>query len=307
MTLLSLILALALEHFRPLNAARYLHPVLSGAGHFFEDHFNDGEARHGIVAWCLMVVPTVLVIGGAYYLLMLVHPLLAMLFNIAVLYCTIGYRQAGNLFTGIQVALQAQDVHQARLLLGTWRGHKHDQSSSQEIVRLAIEEGILAAHRQVFAVILWFVVLPGPIGAVLYRTAHFYAKEWERFDSPEAGRFGQFAKRAFVVIDWLPARVTAAAFSIVGDFEDAAYCWRTQASQWVDRAEGILLASGAGALGVRLGLPIIQSGELIERPELGTGDDVEVEHMQSFVGLVRRTLVLSMLVLLMLGLSRIAS
>lgn len=307
MTLFSLILALILEQFRPLNAARYLRPVLSALGHFFEDRFNDGEARHGTVAWCLMVVPPVVAAAVAHFLLHLAHPLLAVLFNVGVLYYTMGFRHVSHFFTGIHAALRVQDLQRARALLSEWRGHRHDQSGTEEIARLAIEEGILGSHRQVFAIIFWFVVLPGPSGAILYRMAHFYAKEWERFDTPETGHFGHFAKRAFAAIEWLPARITAMAFSIVGDFEDAAYCWRTQASQWFDKAEGILLAAGAGALGVRLGLPIIESGELIERPELGTGDEVEVEHLQSFVGLVRRTLVLNVLVLAMLGLSRIAS
>ena len=306
MTLFSLILALVLEQFRPLNAARYLTPALSAIGHFFEDRFNDGEARHGMVAWCLMVLPPAALVAIVYFLLHLAHPLLAMLFNVGILYYTMGFRHVSHFFTGIHAALRAQDLATARKLIGEWRAHPHDQSSTEEIVRLSIEEGIIGAHRQVFAIIFWFVVLPGPSGAILYRMAHYYGREWARFDSEEAGRFGHFAKQAFDVIEWLPARITAMAFSIVGDFEDAAYCWRTQASLWFDKAEGILLATGAGALGVRLGQPIIQSGEMIERPELGTGDDADVEYLQSFVGLVRRTLVLNVLVLVMLGLSRIA-
>ena len=301
MTLLALILTLVLEQFRPLNAARYLYPLLASLGQFFEDHFNDGQAHHGRIAWCLMVLPPVILVAAAYFLLYALHPLAALLFNVVVLYYTMGFRHTSHFFTRIHASLRAQDLAHARRLIGEWRGHLHEQSGSEEIVRLTLEQGIIGAHRQVFGVIVCFLLLPGPCGAVLYRMADYYARTWR-----DRGDFGGFARRAFLIIDWIPARITAMAFAIVGDFEDAVYCWRMQAAEWPDRNEGVLIATGAGALGVRLGQPIVQSGEPLERPELGTGDEAAVEYLQSFVGLVRRTLVLNALLLLLLGLSRIA-
>jgi adenosylcobinamide-phosphate synthase len=93
------------------------------------------------------------------------------------------------------------------------------------------------------------------------------------------------------------------AFAIVGDFEDAIYCWRTQAAQWPDRGVGILLAAGAGAIGVKLGMPILEDGTLIDRPQLGVGDEADTGFLDSTVGLVWRALILWLLVLLLLGLA----
>jgi cobalamin biosynthesis protein CobD/CbiB len=123
------------------------------------------------------------------------------------------------------------------------------------------------------------------------------------FDSPAAdgaradddggpGRFGEFARTAFHTLDWLPARCTAASFAIVGDFEDAVYCWRTQAARWPDPLLGIVLAAGAGALGVRLGLPIATGSSVADRPELGLGEDADTPFLDSAIGLVWRALVL---------------
>jgi adenosylcobinamide-phosphate synthase len=148
---------------------------------------------------------------------------------------------------------------------------------------------------------VWFVLLPGPAGALLYRLAYYFTSHWGARRDAEFGAFGRFAEGPFAVIDWLPVRITAAAFAIVGDFEDAVYCWRTQAARWPDEAAGILLASGAGALGVRLGLPIVESGEVTERPELGLGEEADADFMQSGIGLVWRTLVLCLLLLTLLG------
>jgi cobalamin biosynthesis protein CobD/CbiB len=94
-------------------------------------------------------------------------------------------------------------------------------------------------------------------------------------------------------------------FAIVGDFEDTAFCWRTQASTWPDPEEGILLASGAGALGVRLGKTIVQDSSPVFRPEIGIDEEADVDFMQSTVGLVWRALVFWMILLLLLTLSRL--
>lgn len=306
MTLFSLVLALLLEQFRPLNAARALYPPLEALGEFFETRFNDGNARHGMVAWLLMVLPPVLLTAFIYFLLyQLVHPLAAFVFNIVVLYYTMGFRHVSHFFTNIHAALRAQDLETARRLIGEWRGQLHDQSGTHEVTRLTLEKGIIGAHRQVFAIIVLFVLLPGPSGAVLYRMSEFFSRTWGESRAMGMPEFGAFAKRAFYYIEWLPARITAMAFAIVGDFEDAVYCWRMQAANWIDPHDGVLLTSGAGALGVRLGQPVHQNNLIVERPEIGTGDEAEVEYLQSFVGLVRRTLVLYFLVMLTMGITRL--
>jgi adenosylcobinamide-phosphate synthase len=222
---------------------------------------------------------------------------------VAILYLTLGFRQFSHYYTDIHLALRMGETERARALLGEWRGRSADGLNATEIARLAMEEALVSSHRHVFAVIVWFVLLPGPAGALLYRLSYYFTSRWGGRRDAEFGAFGRFARRAFAVVDWLPVRITAAAFAIVGDFEDAVYCWRTQAARWPDEAAGILLASGAGALGVRLGLPIVESGEVTERPELGLGEEADADFMQSGIGLVWRTLVLCLLLLTLLGIA----
>ena len=141
----------------------------------------------------------------------------------------------------------------------------------------------------------------------MYRLAQLANESWGARSDQDFGRFGEFARQAFGIIDWLPLRLTAVAFAIVGDFEDAVYCWRTQSGNWPDPGSGILLASGAGALGVRLGLPVTDGIGLDEqsdnRVELGLGDDADPDFMQSTIGLVWRTLVLVLLLLALVSVS----
>ena len=179
-----------------------------------------------------------------------------------------------------------------------------------------LERGLADAYRQVFAVMFWFVVLPGPTGAVMYRAAALLAAEWKGAlpgdDTSASTRslqvFGRPARVLLWWLDWMPARLTALSFAIVGDFEDAAYCWRTQARAWPEayggEAIGVVLASGGGALGVQLGGPLPGYGGAPEpRPEIGIGDAVEAEILPSAVGLVWRALVLWLLLVFLLSLA----
>jgi cobalamin biosynthesis protein CobD/CbiB len=63
---------------------------------------------------------------------------------------------------------------------------------------------------------------------------------------------------------------------------------------------GIVLAAGAGALGIRLGAPIVRGGVVEDRPELGLGDEPDTSSLDSTVGLIWRALSLWLLLLLVL-------
>ncbi len=293
MSLFSIVIALILEQVQPLAQQRCVLAPLTRYARFLAERFNDGQRNHGGIAWLIAVLPGVALVLALQILLAWLQPLLGFLLGIAVLYLTMGFRQFSHYFTDIHLALRMGELDRARALLGEWRGHASERLSSQEVARLAIEEALVASHHYVFAPLLCFVLF-GPAGAMLYRLALFFRDQW---GPVEVGAFGEMARRAFAAIDWLPLRVSAGAFAIVGDFEGAVYCWRTQSAQWPDASSGILLASGAGALGVRLGLTLDEAGELRERPELGLGEQADVDFMQSTIGLVWRTLVLCLLLL----------
>ncbi|MGA8148494.1 MAG: CobD/CbiB family protein [Gallionellaceae bacterium] len=307
MSLLSLIAALLLEQLHPLASRKYLYAWLGSYVDFFQQHFNAGEHKHGKIAWLIAVLLPLLGSAGLYWLLHRIHPVFAWAFCVLVLYLTMGFRQVSHYFTGIHQTLRDENLEKARSLLSAWRGAPCHELNAQEVARVTIEEALLASHHYVFGVLFWFVITMllglGPAGAVLYRMALFLNARWGKQDEAELGRFGEFARQAYHWIEWLPLRLTAITFAIVGDFEDTVYCWRTQAQSWPDPEAGIVLASGAGALGVRLGQPIPQGGLPLDRPEMGVGDEADADFMQSTVGLVWRALAFWMVLLLLLGLA----
>jgi adenosylcobinamide-phosphate synthase len=300
MIFLCVLAALVIDHLRPL-----IHPSLFElwfvhyANRLSRD-LNAGEAIHGTIAWVLAILPWLLVILFVHYAFRALSPLLAWGWDAVVLYACINFKRTLAEYGAITDALRAGNLDEARGLLARWRAEPTANWTENEIAKAAIETAFVRAHRELLAVVAWFVVLPGAAGALLYKLAATLAEKWGRRKGEEYRAFGTFAAQAFHVIDWVPLRLTAMGFAIAGDFEDAVQCWRAQFRSWMDPDAGVILASGAGALGVRLGGPLPKEGGVIYRPELGLGDDPDANYMQSAIGLIWRTLVIWMIVLLLL-------
>jgi adenosylcobinamide-phosphate synthase len=290
MAFFSVVGALVLEHLRPLRQPlphyRYYTRFIGAVEH----RFNGGEYAHGSIGWALAVLPLLVAVWAVFALLAGVNPLLGWAWNVAVLYSTLGFKYYSDDAERIARLLRDGNLEAARAQLGAWRGGDASQFSADDIARVTIEQTVAASHRQMFGVLCWFVLLSplGPVGAVLFRAASILSRRW----ATSAGLFGAFAQRAFLAINWLPARLTALTYAIAGNFEDATFCWRTQAESWPDPEEGLVIAAGAGAMGLKLGQPVNVGGEMVWRPELGSGQAPDADCVDSAVSMIWRGLVI---------------
>ena len=308
MNFLAIMIALALEQWRTFRWRGGLQRAFIRYARLLEQRFNAGSAQQGATAAALALLPPVAIAAAGYWALEAVHPFLALVWDVLILYLLVGFRHFSHAFSGIAEALKAGDAVGARRQLAAWRGIDAAGASAEEIPKLAIERGVEDSYRHVFGTLFWFLVLPGPAGAVAYRLAVLLAERWRGDPATpmghELGEFGRPVHRLLYWLDWVPARATAGTFAVVGDFEDAIYCWRTQAKSWPSLHEGILLASAAGALGTLLGGTVSgPTGEPEFRPELGLGEPADADTMTSAVGLVWRALLVWLTVLLLLTLA----
>lgn len=311
MSLFALIAALLLEQLKPLAERKSLNEWLYNYVHYFKHHFNSGEYGHGKTAWWLAVLPLLMLVVLAYWGLYQTSPILSLLFNILALYLCMGFGRFNRFFADIQLALRNGQLDEARDSLSRLRGSPSQQLNAEEVARLTIELSLVELHRHLFGVIVWFALfsllgLGGAAGALLYRLGLELRTHWAEKSSPDdlaEANFDVFAQKMARRLEWLPIRLTAATFAIVGNFEDTVYCWRSQAVNWPDRAIGILLASAAGASGIRLGSPVGQDGVLSDRPELGVGDKSGDAALQCAIRLVWRSVVFMLVMLFMLSLA----
>ena len=322
MALFAIVIALLLEQIRPLGAQSLAARQLRVWTRQTAANTDAGTALHGWLAWSLAVVlPAVL--AAAIHLLALWAGgwLLALAWNVVVLYLTLGFRQFSHHFTTIRDALEAGDDERARQLLARWQGGDTSRLGRGDVLRQVIETSVLAAHRHVFGVLACYGALAmlglGPAGAVLYRNAEFVRRYWQRHqaagDAPVSQALLQAARSAWRAIDWLPARMTALGFAIVGSFEDAIDCWRNFAARFADPNEGVILAATAGAIDVQLGggsmrpQPAASAApiEAVRAAEGLPGQPPQLAHLTRVVGLVWRVVVLWLFLLALLTLAHV--
>lgn len=307
MGFIALIFTLLIEQGRPLGAGNPVHRAALAVADFVRANTDAGERQYGVLGWFLVVGAAVVGAALLEWLASAVHPLAVFVVHVAVLYLTIGFRQFSHAFTDIQVALAADDPAGARSVLDRWLGRVDADDAIERVVRdasvpavcrEAVAGALVAAHRHVFGPLFWYILLPGVTGPVLYRVAELLARRWTHPVVEGATQreepYGVFADRAFHVIDWLPVRLSAAGFAVVGNFEDAVYCWRgAVASGTAGDSRALLLASGGGALGLRIAEPELEArwaagDQGFEWP----GAEPDAAALRSAVGLVWRSVVL---------------
>jgi adenosylcobinamide-phosphate synthase len=327
MSFFAVLFALLIEQLKPLPRGNVVHESLTGWMRWTRLNFDAGRDPHAWVVWGVTALVPSLLAWGVWLLLGHFSLLLALAWNVAVLYLTLGFRQFSHYFTDIRDALERADEERARTLLAQWRHLDTSDLPRSELLRQVIEHSLLAAHRHVFGVFFWFVLLStlglGPAGAVLYRMAEFAGRYWafrSRSDGvPPNDLLTRLSMRLFGLLDHVPARLTAFGFAVVGNFEEAVNCWRRDAVLWESPNDGVILASAAGAIGVQLGgreapQAMAESARTFE--DSGFPDEVssegsttgaapELAHLRVVVGLVWRSVVLWMLLLAVLSLANL--
>jgi adenosylcobinamide-phosphate synthase len=304
MSFVSILFALLLEQARPLAQMNPVHNAVRGWVRWVLRNFDAGKTHHAWLAWFLSVLLPALTACALHWMLVWsVGWVAAVVWNVAVLYATLGFRQFSHHFTEIRDALQTGDEDQARQLLAQWMRMDASALPRSEIVRHVIEHSVLSAHRHVFGVFAWYSLLAafglGPSGAVLYRVSGYVAAHTSRplrpTGQPVSAAVQAKATLAWWVIDWIPARITALSFAFVGSFEEAVDSWRKYAATRPDDNDGIVLAATAGAVDVKLG----------PQNQDGAGQIPQPVHLRAVVGLVWRTVVMWMVFLALLSLARL--
>jgi adenosylcobinamide-phosphate synthase len=314
MTFLSILFALLIEQVKPLRADNPIYSLIKTLTARMEGWFNAGQESHGRMAWFIMMLALMLPTALVYWLCARISPFAALAWNIAIVYLTLGFRRYSHYFTSIQLALGSGDEAAARALLAEWTKRDTTGMEVSEISRIAVEEALVASHRNVFGVFFWFLMPFGPAGAVMYRVAEHLTVAWNEPEHLKNEAFGRFAGKAFYWIDWIPARLTAIAFAIVGNFEDAIFAWRNFAHRWADEAIGIIVSAGGGAMGLRLGTSAQVAAAMVPADasivdsialegDSPPGEEATARALQSTVGLVWRALLLWMLLLLLLSIA----
>jgi adenosylcobinamide-phosphate synthase len=236
----------------------------------------------GLVAWCLAVLPWVALALWLRGLTNWAHwPV-----DIALLYFALGARSLDEHATAVAPPLAAGELDAAREQVSRIVSRDAAALDTEGVARAATESVLENGHDAVFSTLFWFC-LAGGAGALLARLANTLDAMWG-YRTPRHLHFGRIAARVDDVLGWLPARLTALTYALLGHTRQALACWREQAPQWSSPNAGPVMAAGAGTLGVRLGGPAPYHGQIETRPALGCGTAPDASSIRGAVRLVRK-------------------
>lgn len=283
-----------------LGEPRRWHPLV-GFGRIangVEAWLNPPETRQkptsamlrGSWAWTLMLVVPVLVA----WLLTFLPGWGNILWQALALYAALGARSLRDHVVPIARALRAGDLNAARELTARIVSRDTDDADASDLARAAVESTLENGNDAIFGALFWFAIAGAP-GVVLFRLANTLDAMWG-YRTDQFLYFGRPAARIDDVLNWIPARLTAASYAVFGDVSRAIDCWRTQAPTWSSPNAGPVMAAGAGSLGVQLGGPARYQGEWETRPPLGCGTAPSARHIKAAWRLIARAMWMWMLV-----------
>ena len=214
--------------------------------------------------WLVVVGVPVVLVALAHWLLGAITGFFVFLLHVAVLYLAVGLGGFHRQFSELQLLVGAGEEGSARKVLARWIGAggapviplrrgglgswPPAEASAPTLASAAAGHAVLAAYRDVFAPLLWYLILPGAIGPVFYLFARFAACHTQ-----------PFARTAYYWIDWIPLRLLSLIFALVGRFEDTMYALRAVSPIRPTIEEDpylhqrlVLLPIAGGALGLRL-------------------------------------------------------
>jgi len=246
-TLLVIVLiALALDRWLPDRGGFLLWEWYSDWTDSIEQRFNGGLRSQGLYAVLLAVVPVATLVFLASMILGQIAGVLAVIFSVVVVYLCVELQRLSTTAQTIAAALDQDDVSQASASLKSLTGKETVETTGAGVAHATVEAVLKQANSLVVAPLFWFLLL-GPVGALTQRMISVLDRQWGH-RTPQFAEFGKVAARLDDLLNWVPARITAISYAVMGSFEDAVYCWRRKAGMWSDISSGPLLASGLGAL-----------------------------------------------------------
>lgn len=330
MMALSVVLAFLLDY--GLGEAKKFHPLV-GFGHlanFIESRLNKRTEQHlcvfkanksvwyrsnlglrilGVFAYLIVVMPMVVFV---FFLEHLFTPydIAHMMASSGLVYVCIGWK---SLRLHAQAIIKPLSLNperdnslpdeariKARYALSMIVSRDTDALKEKEIAKAATESVLENGADAIFSAVFWFCLLGWP-GVILYRLSNTLDAMWG-YKSERFLYFGWFSARVDDVLNFIPARLCALSYALLGSSCQAFGCWKDQAAHWKSPNAGPVMAAGAGALNVSLGGAAMYDGQWQSRPILGPQETpltkADAGSISKACGLITRSIILWCFILL---------
>lgn len=295
---LTLILAVLLDHW--LGEPKKYHPLVffGNLAQHIEKKLNDTKHSglvqkiSGFIALVIMVLP----ITGLIYLLCQ-WDLIRLIISPIILYFCIAANSLKQHALDVLKELETDDLSLAQTRVGWIVSRQTDKMNEEDVRKATIESVLENGADAIFAPIFWFIVA-GPAGAILYRLSNTLDAMWG-YKNTHYLHFGWAAARFDDVLNWIPARLTALSYALLGHTRLAIHCWKNQAHLLDSPNAGPVMTAGAGALNLQLGGPAWYHGKLKDKIFFGSDQPSDNQSIKKTNHLVISSLYLWIFILVL--------
>ena len=296
-----MVVAIALFLDRLLGEPSRFHPLIGFGRLAYWIELKMNPARYpfslGVVAWLLLVLPITLII---YWLDKWFE---GWWLGAVCGWLAIGWKSLREHGMAVLQALNKNNLEDARLKTSYLVSRDTSGLKSPALSRATIESILENGSDAIFAPLFWLIIFGAP-GVVFYRLSNTLDAMWG-YHNTRFEQFGKFTARVDDVLNYIPARLTALLYTLCGNSKLALQAWKTQGQNWYSPNAGVVMASGAGALTLKLGGNAIYHGKTKQRPELGTGNPPSFKDIHLALQLIDRSVYVTLgLVFLTIFLSR---
>ncbi|MCB1787361.1 MAG: regulatory signaling modulator protein AmpE [Chromatiaceae bacterium] len=248
MTFFSVLLALFVERVLQQQRPRRQHRWFDG--------YCDLLSRSAFPQWLmarpwgavLALLPPLLVVGWLQSWFNTLGGLAEFAFGALVLLFSLGPRDLGE---DTDAFIEARDRGEQERASALAQQICLSETPEQEPRRsFAVARAVVVlANRRLIGPILWFVVF-GAVGAAAYRAVQMLAERLQTAKCP--AEMQRYTDELRHIVDWAPARLTAAGYAFAGNFDAVAHAWRTfdyePGEGPLTEAEHLLATTGLAAL-----------------------------------------------------------
>ncbi len=242
MTLIILLLCLGIEHFTGLGARLRHYCWYDAYVRRWYQYLQNYNIGHGLWGALIIIMPLVIAMGlMQYFLADVFYGLLGMLIAALVLLYCLG----ANIEDSLHAYLDAAKREDAEGILDAAKKCLGADCPTQlaEIPKAMNGFIFREANTRLFSVLFWFVLL-GPLGAILYRATERLSKACDSYP-----HLGKGACRLVDFLHWPAIRVVGLFYVLAGHFTAAFGCWYSHWRSPVKHNDEVLLGIATCALG----------------------------------------------------------
>lgn len=238
MIFIIILIALLMERFFHWRHLRHWH-WFKRYEEWLSVHINHWPAA--LVLFCNLLLPVTLVGIVNYFLNGMLYGIPQFIFGVIVILYCLGpenvWVQTYRCLHDLNKENPAAVVEKVQVFFGT-PAAEHSQAFHKKFVHAIF----VAAHQRIFAVLFWFVIL-GPMGAVLYRIIGFYKTQSISNLQSIAIRIGSW-------MDWISIRLFTFLFALAGHFTRVFAYWQPNVLKGPEVNDALLTECGFAALDV---------------------------------------------------------